>query len=68
MPRRGDPVRIYAAQREGMRRRLVEALGLTEERAEALIVAWEQEAEGRGVPRLSNGFWSVAEEWIASKR
>ena len=51
-----------------MRRRLIEALGLTGERAEALIVAWEQEAEGRGVPRLSNGFWSVAEEWIASKR
>jgi hypothetical protein len=65
---RGDPVRIYGAQRAGIQRRLVEALGMTEERAEALIVAWEREAEQRGVPKLANGYWAVAEEWIADQR
>ena len=51
-----------------MLRRLVEAFGMTEERAEAAVVAWEHEAERCGVRRLEAGFWTTGEAWITERR
>jgi hypothetical protein len=47
-----------------MLRRLVEAFGFTEERAEAAIAGWEREAVSCGVGRLEAGYWTTAEAWI----
>jgi hypothetical protein len=66
--RRADPLRAYAAQRAGMVRRLVEAFGMTEERAESSIRAWEQEAERSGVRPLETGYWTTAEVWMLERR
>ena len=68
MARRIDPIRVYAAQRAGMTRRLVEAFGLSEERAETLMSAWEREAERCGVRRLEPGFWTTGEVWMLEGR
>jgi hypothetical protein len=68
MTRRGDPVRIYLGQRAGMLRRLVEALGLTEDRAEAAIRAWEAEASRRGLRPLDNEYWVQGEGWMTERR
>jgi hypothetical protein len=67
MSRRADPVRIYEARRAGMTRRLVETFGLTEERAEALLRAWQAEAERCGVRRFEVGYWTTAEAWILER-
>ena len=67
MSRRADPVRIYAAQRAGMLRRLIDAWGLTESMAEALLAGWEQEAATRGLRALDRGYWTTGEEWMAGQ-
>jgi hypothetical protein len=51
-----------------MLRRLVEAFGLTDERAEAAIRAWEKQAERCGVRPLEAGYWTTAEVWILERR
>ena len=51
-----------------MQRRLVEALGMTEERAEASIRAWEAEASRRGLPLLDNSYWVAGEAWMTERR
>jgi len=66
--RRADPIRIYAAQRAGVLRRLVEAFAMTEERAEAAISAWEREATRCGVAPLEPGYWTTGEAWILDAR
>jgi hypothetical protein len=68
MTRRADPVRVYAAQREGIFRRLVDAHGLSEEQAELLIRAWEDEADRRAIPRLDSHYWTTGEEWMLERR
>ncbi len=65
MARRGDPERIYAAQRAGVVARMGHRRGL--ERAEALVAEWETEAAWRGIGRGSRGFWSEAERWLADQ-
>ena len=67
MSRRADPVRIYTGQRAGMLRRLIDAWRLTESKAEALLVGWEQEAERRRLRRPDPGYWTTGEEWMAGQ-
>ena len=68
MSRRADPVRIYLAQRAGMRSRMVEAWVMTESAADALLIAWEGEAARRGLNPLDNSFWTLAEAWMIDQR
>jgi hypothetical protein len=65
---RRDPERIYQAHRAGTLRRLADQQHLGDERAEALIAAWEAEAASRGLDRHSTVFWRGLEEWIASQK
>ena len=65
--RRGDPERIYQAQRAGIFRRLVSAERLNELDAEHWVSRWEREAEARGRGR-SQGFWDDGWHWIAEQR
>jgi hypothetical protein len=65
--RRADPVRVYLAQRAGFERRLVEAFGLTEDRARELLTAWETEASRRGVLPLDDRYWPDAEVWVLGR-
>ena len=67
MSRRPDPARIDAARREATRRRLL-STGMLPERADALMAAWEAEAERRG---LADGGRYADEngwDWIAAQR
>jgi hypothetical protein len=68
MPRRGDPERIYQAQRAGIFNRLVSAERLDRFDAEQWIGAWEREAEANGPARGSQGYWDAAWEWIRENR
>jgi hypothetical protein len=65
--RRPDPVGVYLAQRAGFERRLVEALGPTEDRARELLTAWETEAAQRGVLPLDDRYWPDAEAWVLER-
>jgi hypothetical protein len=65
---RRDPERIYQAHRAGTLRRLADQQHLGDERAEALIAAWEAEAASRGLDRHSSAFWREGDEWIARQR
>lgn len=56
--------RIYQAKRAGLVSRVARAVG--EERAEALMSAWEAEADARGLARDSTPFWSEVEPWMAT--
>jgi hypothetical protein len=60
MPRRGDPERIYQAQRAGIFMRLVSAERRDQLDAEHWISRWE-------VPG-SQGFWDAGWLWIAENR
>ena len=68
MPRRGDPERIYQAQRAGIFARLVREARLDRFDAEQWIVAWEVEAEAAGIARRSPGFWDEGWHWIQAMR
>ena len=50
MSRRADPVRIFEAQRAGVRARLA-GTGMQAETAERWCDAWVHEATGRGLPK-----------------
>lgn len=66
--RRGDPERIYQAQRVGIFARLNQQVRVNGRDAEHWISRWEREAEGRGLPRSMVGFWDQGWEWIAEQR
>jgi hypothetical protein len=66
--RRGDPDRIYHAQRAGLFMRLVSAERLDQLDAEHWIAWWEREAEANGPAVGSAGYWDAAWEWIAENR
>lgn len=68
MSRRGDPERIYQAQRAGMFARLVTAERLDQLDADHWIARWEREAEAIGRLRGSTGFWDDAWRWIEDQR
>jgi hypothetical protein len=67
MTRRGDPERIYQAQRLGIYRRLVDEQRVNELDAEHLIARWEREAEASGRTRDEH-YWTDGWEWIAEQR
>jgi hypothetical protein len=57
--------RIFAAERAGVRNRLI-GNGMTPETADRWLNAWVFEATGRGLPR--NGrYWQAAWDWIAAE-
>lgn len=68
MSRRGDPDRIYQAQRAGVFRRLVDEGRVNELDAEHWIARWERVAPELGHPRGSTGYWDEAWRWIAGER
>ncbi len=68
MPRRGDPDRIYQAQRAGIFMRLVSEERLDQLDAEHWISRWEREAELNGPAAGSQGYWDAAWRWIAENR
>ena len=68
MSRRGDPERIYQAQRAGIFQRLVTSERINELDAEHWISRWEREAEASGRARSTATFWDDAWEWIAEQR
>jgi hypothetical protein len=68
MTRRGDPEKIYQAQRSGIFRRLVDAERLDRLDAEHWIARWEREAEATGREGGSTGFWDDGWRWKACVR
>jgi hypothetical protein len=66
MTRRGDPERIYQAQRAGIFQRLVEGERVNVLDAEHWIARWEREAEAAGRVR-GTGFWDDGWRWIAAE-
>ncbi|MGZ8438510.1 MAG: hypothetical protein ACXWXR_08220 [Candidatus Limnocylindrales bacterium] len=68
MSRRGDPERIYQAQRAGIFARLTQGERLNALQAEDWISRWERHAEAEGLSRSTVGFWDAAWEWIAGER
>lgn len=66
--KRGDPERIYQAQRAGVFRRLVDAERLSEQEAERLIAGWEHKASIEGLERGGYVYWELGWDWIAEQR
>jgi hypothetical protein len=66
MARRADPERIYQAGRAAIRNRLLSE-GVSPERTEFWLTAWELEAATRELP-TSGDFWTVGDAWIAEQR
>jgi hypothetical protein len=66
--RRGDPERIYQAQRAGIFARLTQSERVSELDAEHWISRWEREAESGGLARNAVGFWDTGWDWIAEQR
>lgn len=64
MARRSTPDRIYAARRAAVLSRLTQERRLSEQRAEALVVAWEVEGHSRALERMTAGFWDDGTRWI----
>jgi hypothetical protein len=65
--RRPDPSRIDAARREATRRRLL-STGILPDRADALMTAWDAEAECRGLSDGSRYADETGWNWIAAQR
>lgn len=65
---RGDPERIYQAQRAGTFRRLVDAERVDVIEAEHLLSSWAREAEAIGLTSRSARYWDDAWTWIAVPR
>ena len=66
MARRSTPARLEEARRAATRNRLIGS-GLSEERADALIAAWDAEAARRGLAR-DLWYWDDAWQWITAHR
>jgi hypothetical protein len=66
--RRGDPERIYQAQRAGVFMRLVSYERLSRFDAERWIARWEREGEATGRERGSAGYWDEGWQWISGQR
>lgn len=64
---RGDPERIYQAQRAGIFARLTQQAPVNGREAEQWISRCEREAEGRALPRSVVGFWDQGWDWIAEQ-
>ena len=68
MARRADPERIHEAKRAGTLASLVDQHRVPRAKAEALIAAWEVEAEARGLGRSDNDYWPVGQAWMLELR
>lgn len=68
MTRRGDPERIYQAQRHGIFMRLRDAERVNELDAEHYIARWERHAEAEGPARGTARYWDAAWDWIRAER
>ena len=66
MARRGDPERIFEAQRAGLRARL-SGTGMRSETADRWLDAWVLEATGRGLVK-DGAYWQAGWDWIAEER
>lgn len=66
--RRGDPERIYHAQRAGIFARLTQGEHVNAVAAEDWIARWEEHAEGEGLSRSMVGFWDQGWDWITEQR
>lgn len=66
--RRGDPERIYQAQRAGIFARLRQQERLGEIAAEDWITRWEDHAEAEGLSGSKVGFWDAGWDWITEQR
>jgi hypothetical protein len=64
--RRADPERIFHAGRMAIRNRLLSE-GLSPERTEYWLTAWELEAAVRQLAPTGD-FWTVGDAWIAEER
>ena len=67
MARRGDPERIFEAQRQGVRARLISTVRMQTEVADRWLDAWVLDATMRGLPR-DGCFWDASSQWIAAER
>lgn len=68
MARRADPERIHQAKRAGTLAGLVDQHRVPRDKAEALIAAWEVEAEHRELARTNNDYWSTGRVWMLERR
>ena len=66
MSRRSTPENIAAAHRAGTRARLT-GEGVSPERADAWIAAWEAQ-EPRDVKLRDGDYWTAGWEWITTER
>jgi hypothetical protein len=66
MPRRSTPERIDEAWHAATRNRLI-GEGMTPERADAWIGAWQAQAARDGLERGS-AYWDAGWAWIAAQR
>lgn len=66
MSRRADPEGIYLARRAAILSILTTS-GVSPERAEELVAAWEADAERRGIPRRERTFWEGAAQWTRDR-
>ena len=64
MARRSTPADIYRARRAAVLSRLTQERRLSEQRAEALVSAWEAEGDSRGLERMTAAFWDDGTMWI----
>jgi hypothetical protein len=62
--RRGDPERIFQAQRTGLRNRIRDVWRVSQELADAYLDEWLLEAERRGLTRTEPTYWDDAAAWI----
>lgn len=66
MSRRSTPERLHAARRAATVARLI-GEGVSPDRAEAQVGAWEAEAARRGLAH-DGRYWDAGWEWMASRR
>ena len=60
-------LRIWEAQREGLRNRLRDGWRLGEVRADALLAEWDEEAARQELGKLAPGYWTQAEAWLVAR-
>jgi hypothetical protein len=68
MTRPPDPERLYEARRTAIRNRLLDELRMPTDAVDVWIAAWEIEASGRGLHRLTGAYWDGAVDWIVERR
>jgi hypothetical protein len=59
--------RIHEAQRTGLRNRIRDHWHVPEERADALLDAWDREATRRSLSHEDPTYWHEAEGWIGAQ-